>query len=75
MDLSQHLHPDECPRPLRRWARQFVGRRSGAGGAKSETRRVAGWRWDGHSNEIVLVLAPKGTAMKRIPVSVWEQIT
>lgn len=72
MDLSQHLRPEECPRELRRWARQFVGRLQGRGAKQA---RVAGWRWDGHSDEIVLVLSPKGYRHRAIPESVWRRIS
>jgi hypothetical protein len=72
MDLSQHLRPDECPRELRRWARQFVGRNQGRG---DSARRVAGWRWDGFTDEIVLVLAPDGYHIRAIPDSVWRRIS
>jgi hypothetical protein len=78
MDLSSYLRPEECPRELSRWARQFVGRTQGRGdnpNSKPGKRRVAGWRWDGHSDEIVLVLAPDGYKHRTIPDSIWRRMT
>lgn len=60
----------EAPEPLRRWAdSSIVGQRRNGG-----RRRIAGWTWDGVSDHIDVLLAPKGTGRVPIPWGVWERM-
>ena len=60
IDTSEMLPPWECPTRLRNFGNSLVGTKVGK-------KRVAGWRWDGISNEIVLILAPKGYSLRAVP--------
>lgn len=71
MDVSSLLSPDECPLALREWFEQTYPQGKRTVGRK---RTVAGFRWDGVSAEIVLILAPKGKTTRRIPSGVWEKM-
>jgi hypothetical protein len=71
LDVSKMLYPEECPKALQRWANSLLWQRVGDG---EKPKRVAGWRWDGVSDEIVLVLAPGGTKMQRIAHNAWMGI-
>jgi hypothetical protein len=60
----------EAPEALRRWADSSVIGMKRMGGR----RRVAGWTWDGVSDHIDLLLAPKGSGVEPIPRGVWERM-
>lgn len=67
--VTDHLYPAECPDALRRWAdASVVGRR-----LRNGRERIAGWRWDGISDEIVALVAPKGERYIEIPRGVFER--
>jgi len=68
VNFDQLLQPSECPQPLRDWANSLMPTRK-----KRSGRMIAGWRWDGQSNEIVLLYAPSGHSVREIPPSVWYQ--
>lgn len=64
------ISPSEAPEALRRWAdSSVVGRRRSNG-----KKRIAGWTWDGVSDHIDLLLAPKGKGEEPIPPGVWKRM-
>ena len=63
IDSTQYLSSHDCPDPLRRWADKNVRGSS----YRSGRELAAGWVWDGVSDEIVVLTAPKGHRYEPIP--------
>lgn len=68
LDVSHMLYPEECPPALQCWGNSLLRQRVGNA---EKPKRVAGWRWDGVSQEIILILAPGGTKLQTIGPNTW----
>jgi hypothetical protein len=67
VDASQLLAPRDCPAVLRSWADTLVGAPIGESGSKRGVRVIAGWRWDGLSDDVIVLIAPCGEGTRAMP--------